>query len=75
MPDNTPNIIYVGFADNKVPEFKEVRNKDYILFGEDNKFPDHILYLFNKSSNHGAIVNGKVKYIFGKGFETYKCHT
>ena len=69
MPDNTPNIIYVGFADNKVPEFKEVRNKDYILFGEDNKFPDHLLYLFNKSSNHGAIVNGKVKYIFGKGFE------
>lgn len=69
MPDNTPNIIYVGFADNKVPEFKEVRNKDYILFGEDNKFPDRLLYLFNKSSNHGAIVNGKVKYIFGKGFE------
>jgi DNA-binding Lrp family transcriptional regulator len=68
MDNNSPNIIYLGFADNRVPEFKEARNKEYILFGEDNKFPDHLLYLFNKSSNHGAIVGGKVKYIFGKGF-------
>lgn len=61
------NIIFLGFADNKIPEFKEVKSKDYILFGNDNKFPDQLLYLYNKSSNHGAIINGKVKYIFGKG--------
>lgn len=67
MEDNKPNIIYLGFADNKVPEFKEVKSKDWILFGEDNLFPLHLLYLFNKSSNHGAIVGGKVKYIYGKG--------
>lgn len=68
MSNEAPNIIYLGFADNKIPSFKEVKSKDYILFGEDNLFPEHILYLYNKSSNHGAIVNGKVKYIFGKGF-------
>lgn len=68
MDNNAPNIIYLGFADNKVPEFKEVKNKDWILFGEDNKFPKHLLYLYNKSSNHGAIIGGKVKYIYGKGF-------
>lgn len=66
MVDN--NIIYLGFADNKEPEFKEVRSKEWILFGEDNKFPDRLLYLYNKSSNHGAIINGKVRFIFGKGF-------
>lgn len=66
--ENTgPVVMYLGFADNKVPEFKEVRNKEYIYYGEDNKFLDHILYLYNKSSNHSAIVNSKVKYIFGKG--------
>ena len=32
------NIIYLGFADNKVPEFKEVKSKEYIYFGSDNKF-------------------------------------
>jgi hypothetical protein len=69
MPDNIgmPQLIKIGFADNKRPEFKEVKNKDYILFGEDNKFPDHILYLYDKSSVHGAIINNKVKYIIGNG--------
>lgn len=62
------NIIFLGFADNKIPEFKEVRSREYILYGEDNKFPIHLLYLFGKSSNHGAIVGGKAKYIFGEGF-------
>lgn len=64
------NIIFLGFADNKVPEFKEVKSKDWILYGEDNKFPDHLLYLYNKSSNHNAICNGKVTYIFGNGYKT-----
>ena len=64
------NIIFLGFADNKLPEFKEVKSKDWILFGEDNKFPNQLLYLYNKSSNHNAILNGKAIYIFGNGFET-----
>lgn len=67
---NTPSILFLGFADNKVPEQKEVRSKDWIYFGSDNKFPSHLLYLFDKSSNHNAIVNGKVTYILGGGFES-----
>ena len=63
------NVIFLGFADNRIPEFKEVKSKDWILFGEDNRFPDNLLYLYNKSSNHNAIVNGKAVYIYGKGFE------
>lgn len=62
------NVCFIGFADNKVPEFKEVKSKDYILYGEDNLFPEHILYLYNKSSNHNAIIDGKTTYITGKGF-------
>jgi DNA-binding Lrp family transcriptional regulator len=62
-----PNIIFLNFADNKIPEFREVNSKDWILFGEKNNFPEHLLYLFNKSSNHNAIINGKVTYILGSG--------
>lgn len=62
------NIIFLGFADNKIPEFKEVKSKDWIMYGEKNDFPEHLLYLYNKSSNHNAIINGKSTYIFGKGF-------
>jgi len=68
MDKETSDIMFLSFADNKTPEFKEVRDKDWILFGENNLFPHHLLYLYDKSSNHGAIVNGKSKYIYGSGF-------
>ena len=61
------NIIFLGFADNQKPEFVEVKNKEYILFGADNIFPDKIIMLYDKSSVHGAIINNKVKYIIGSG--------
>lgn len=61
------NLIFLGFADNKRPEFREVRNKEYILFDVNNDFPDHLLYLYDKSSVHAAIINNKVKYIIGNG--------
>lgn len=72
-PANTgPMVSFLGFADNKVPEFREVNSKEWIMFGEDNLFPEHILYLFNKSSNHNAIINGKTTYIIGKGIADNK---
>ena len=74
IPDKNagPMISFLGFADNKVPEMKEVNSKEWILFGDDNLFPDQILMLFNKSSNHNAIINGKVTYILGKGLADNK---
>lgn len=69
MEDKFSNIIFLGFSDNKLPEFKEVRGREWISFGEDNKFPNQLLYLYDKSSNHNAILNGKVTYIMGKGFQ------
>lgn len=62
------NLFVVKFADAAIPEFKEVRSKDYILYGEDNSYPDYLIYLFNKSAKHNAILNGKALYIFGQGF-------
>lgn len=61
------NIRFISFADIKVPEFKEVRGKNYVQFGEDNKFPNKLIEMFDKSSKHNAIVLGKVNYIVGKG--------
>lgn len=63
------NIITLKFADNRIPEFKEMPGQDHIKFGEDDKFPDHLLMLFNKSAKHNAIVNGKVNYILGGGLK------
>lgn len=67
--DNTPDIAVLKFADSKIPEFKEVRNKDYILYGANNLYPEYLTYLYNKSAKHGAIINGKCNYVFGNGLK------
>lgn len=62
-------IIVIKFADSKVPQFKELKNKDWVYYGEDNLYPDYLLYLYNKSSKHNAIINSKTNYILGTEFE------
>lgn len=62
-------VSFIKFADVKVPMMKEVPNKGWVLFGEDNKYPDMLLNMLNKSSKHNGIVLGKVNYIVGNGFE------
>lgn len=63
-------IVVLKFEDSKVPEFKEVRGKDWVYFGEDNMYPEYLTKLFNKSAKHNAIINGKVTYIVGEGLYT-----
>jgi DNA-binding Lrp family transcriptional regulator len=63
------DIVVMNFADSKIPEFKEVRHKEYVLFGEDNLYPEYLTNLYNKCGRHNAIVNSKTKYIFGGGLE------
>lgn len=55
-------------ASHDVPEFKEVYNRDWVYFGKHNEYPYYLLDLYNRSSKHAAIVNGKTKYVFGQGF-------
>lgn len=66
---NSPDIIVLKFADSRVPTFKESRNKDYIKYGDDNRYPEYLTYLYNKSAKHNAILTGKAFYIFGDGYE------
>jgi len=63
---NYPLII--KFNTHKVPEFKEQKGKDYVLFGTDNAYPEYILKLYNRSAKHNAIINSKANYILGNGW-------
>lgn len=67
--ESSPDIVVLKFADSKIPVFKETRNKDYIKYGEDNRYPEYLTFLFNKSAKHNAILTGKSFYIFGEGYE------
>jgi DNA-binding MarR family transcriptional regulator len=66
MQDN--NLLVVKFKALDIPEFKEIRNGKYIVYGQDNKYPEYLLRLYNKSPKHGAIIEGKAGFIAGKGF-------
>ena len=63
----TSNVLYIKFENHKVPEFKEVKNKEYIYFGEDNNYPDYLIELYLRCAKHNAIINGKTNYIYGGG--------
>ena len=55
------------FADSRIPTMDEKRGYDYIPFGPTNNYPDYLLFLYNKSAKHNAIINGKCVYILGNG--------
>ena len=66
----------IDLAAQKVPQFKEVRSKDWIMYGVEapykNRYPEYLLDLFNASAKHHAIVKGKVDYIVGNGIGIHK---
>ena len=45
-------------------------NGKYIKFGDDNKFPDYLINLYNNSSIHASCVNAIVEAIRGEGLVT-----
>lgn len=59
--------LFIKFENHKVPEFKEERGKDWILFGKDNLYPDYLIDLYLRSAKHNAIINAKTNYIYGGG--------
>jgi hypothetical protein len=61
-------IVFKQDFESKLPEYKVVNGKDYVMYGENNRYPDYLLEMYQRSAKHNAIVNGKVNYITGKGF-------
>jgi DNA-binding transcriptional MerR regulator len=49
---------------------QEKRGYDYIPFGDRNDYPTYLLWLYNKSAKHNAIINGKCVYILGNGLKS-----
>ena len=69
--DKGDRTFVIDLAAHNVPQFKEMRSKDWIMYGVEapykNRYPDYLLDLFNSSAKHHAIVKGKTDYIVGNG--------
>ena len=59
------NFYRISFAESKIPIFKENKAKGYLTYGEDNRYPDMLIDLYNSSPKHGAIVSQKAAFISG----------
>lgn len=66
---NEFTVVALNFSNSEVPEFKQNPGDKYVKFGKEDKYPEYLLGLYDKSAKHEAIINGKVNYILGGGFE------
>lgn len=66
--DKNPVLHFLNFNNRKLPKFIEVKNKDYVSYGDKNDYGYYLNDLYRRSSYHCAIINGKVNYIAGGGW-------
>jgi len=61
--------IVIKLQHHKTPDFKEVRGKDWVYYGEKNDYPQYLQYLYDRSVYHRALLDTKIHFVYGKGFE------
>lgn len=59
------NIYMVSLAVNASPTNKVDKTKKIISIGKKNDYFEYLLFLHSNSPSHGAIVNGKARYLSG----------
>ena len=68
-PKNTGGIGIVNLATYTSPKIVEVRNQEWVSYGEDNNYFGYLQDRINGSPTNNAIVNGISQMIFGKGLD------
>lgn len=56
MADNKFNYIYIECEAQNTPDFKPVRNGEYIKYGKDNNYPNYIIDLYQRCAENNAII-------------------
>lgn len=67
---NSNGILNFKFNRYEPPIFKEVKDGELVLYGRNpnDLYPDFLIDLYNKSTNHAAAINAKFRYTFGGGW-------
>jgi len=61
------NIRFVAMNSYVKPEIKEVANKGWVEYGEDNGYFQYLIDRYNGSPTNNAIINGIIDMVYGKG--------
>ena len=70
MKDNKENLYSVvgsNFNVPALPVIKEITNKDWVYYGEENIFPERLIKLYDSSAMHATCINAIKDGIFGEG--------
>ena len=65
-------FMYIEFEAQTTPNFKPVRNGDYIKYGDNNDYDRYIIDLYQRCAENNAIINSKANFVFGKGLSYHK---
>ena len=68
MEENKMNFFGFSKDQEQLPKFSEGGKKAWILYGDDNAYPDYLVQLMDKSSKHGAILKRKTDLTAAKGW-------
>lgn len=60
----------VELSNYTTPFFYQPTKKDWINWGKFNEYPYFLINLMNMHPEHGSIVRGKARYVFGKGLQS-----
>ena len=64
------SIRIVNMSSYNSPEIKEVHNKEWVTFGDNNDYFDNLIERYLDSPTNGRCVNGIVDMIYGRGLES-----
>lgn len=63
------SVVGAQFAAPALPIIKEIRNKDYMFYGEDNLYPEKLIEMYDSSAMHHTCIQAIKDGIFGEGIE------
>jgi hypothetical protein len=59
----------VSLSNYTSPEIIEVKNKEWVAYGEDNNYYQYLIDRYNGSPTNNAIINGISEMIYGQGID------
>jgi hypothetical protein len=63
------NVSFIELSSYTKPAIKEVGNKDWVAYGEDNDYFQYLIDNYNGSPTNNAVINGIVQQIYGSGLD------
>jgi hypothetical protein len=63
------NIKVVNLSSYTTPKVKEVKNQDWVAYGDNNNYYQYLIDRYNGSPTNNAAINGISQLIFGQGVD------